>query len=198
MTASSHRSPALLAGAAPNRERAARIRAALGRPVVGPDRLAIARLDARLRQLAAEIVAPGPDRSGSEIVAEIEATRRERERLAAAPREVGVIDPEDALEWLGSLGNPWRETSDEGRRQLALGVFERIEAVSGLERGSHRIVGVELTEEAERRGIVLALPASIEVRMVGDTGASPTRVTSWPIEVVRRAEWLAAAERRSA
>lgn len=65
-------------------------------------------------------------------------------------------------------------------------------------RGSHRIVCVEATEEAERRGLVLALPASIEVTVVGDTGISPTRVTSWPITVVRREEWLEAARRRSA
>jgi hypothetical protein len=40
-------------------------------------------------------------------------------------------------------------------------------------RASHRIVSVEMTDEAERRGLVLALPASIEVTLVGDTGFEP-------------------------
>jgi hypothetical protein len=77
------------------------------------------------------------------------------------------------LAWIASLGTLWRETSDEGRRRLALATFERITVLSGLTRGSHRIVSVEVTDEAERRGLVLALPASIEVTMVGDTGFEP-------------------------
>jgi DNA invertase Pin-like site-specific DNA recombinase len=164
---------ALLAGAAPNRESASRIRAALTRPIIGPDRMAIARLDAKLKRLGAEIIDPGSGRDSLELLAEIEATQRERERLAAAPRQEAVVQPGDAIEWLGSLGRLWRETSDEGRRQLALALFERIEVASTHDRGSHRIVRVEMTDEAERRGIVLALPASIEVTMVGDTGFEP-------------------------
>lgn len=188
----------LLDGAAPNRESAARIHAALDRPVIGPDRLAIARLDHRLKALTAEILEPGHGRNTAEVVAEIEAAKRERERLRATPTERGVVDPEEAIAWLASLGRLWRETSDEGRRQLAVATFERIGVLADNARGSHRIVSVEMTDEAERRGIVLALPASIEVTMVGDTGSSPTRVTSWPIRIARRAEWLTAAERRSA
>jgi hypothetical protein len=154
----------------------------------------MARFDARLRKLSDEIIDQGSGRDGLEILAEIQATRRERERLVDRPQEDGAVDPDQALEWLRSLGKLWQDTSDEGRRQLALGLFERIEVVSSQERGSHRIVKVE----AERRSINLALPASFAAGMVGDTGESPTRVTSWPIEVARRAEWLAASERRSA
>ena len=164
---------ALLYGATPNRESAARIRAALAVPVIGPDRLAIARLDTRLKELGAEISALAPQRSMAEISSEIEATRRERERLAAEPTEDDVVDPEDALTWLESLGRLWRDTTDEGRRRLALATFERISVVSGPTRASHRIVSIELTVEAERRGLVLALPASLEVTMVGDTGFEP-------------------------
>ena len=61
---------ALLDGAAPNRESAARIRAALARPVIGPDRLAIARLDVRLKTLGAENTAPEPERGMTEILSE--------------------------------------------------------------------------------------------------------------------------------
>ena len=49
---------ALFRGAAPNRESAARIRAALARPVVDLDRLAVTRPDARLRSRSAELGSP--------------------------------------------------------------------------------------------------------------------------------------------
>ena len=164
---------ALLDGASPNREAAARIRAVLARPPVAPDRLGIARLDHRLRALALELAAPEPRRSIAEIVADLEATRAERQVLAAEPIDEDAVDPEEALAWLASLGKLWRETSDEGRRRLAVGTFARLGVVSGARPGSHRIVSVETTEEAERRGLVLALPASLEVTVVGDTGFEP-------------------------
>ena len=84
-----------------------------------------------------------------------------------------LVNPEDALAWLASLGTLWRDTSDESRRRLALATFERINVISSPTRASHRIVSIEMTEEAERRGLVLALSASLEVTMVGDTGFEP-------------------------
>jgi DNA invertase Pin-like site-specific DNA recombinase len=164
---------ALLRGAAPNRESAARIRAALARPVVGPDRLGIARLDARLRSLSAELVRSEQHRSTDEIVVEIKSVKTQRERLLASPVDAGVVDPQRALDWLSSLPKLWDETSDAGRRELAVATFARLGVVGTGVRGSHRIVSVEATEEAERRGLVLALPASIEVTVVGDTGFEP-------------------------
>ena len=164
---------ALLSGAAPNRESAARIRAALARPVVGPDRLAIARLDARLRSLSAELVSAEQRRSIDEIVAEIKAAKIERERLTVETVDPGTVNPEAAVEWLSSLGKLWNETSDAGRRELAVATFARLGIAGTRVRGSHRIVSVEATEEAERRGLVLALPAFIEVTVVGDTGFEP-------------------------
>ena len=164
---------ALLRGAAPNRESAARIRAALARPLVGPDRLAIARLDARLRSLSAELVSAEQRRSIDEIVAEIKAAKIERERLTVETVDPGTVNPEAAVEWLSSLGKLWNETSDAGRRELAVATFARLGIAGTRVRGSHRIVSVEATEEAERRGLVLALPAFIEVTVVGDTGFEP-------------------------
>ena len=75
-------------------------------------------------------------------------TKRERERLIATPRAKHLVDPDEALDWLGSLAKLWRETSDEGRRQLALGLFEQIEVVSSHERGTHRIVKVEMSSHS--------------------------------------------------
>jgi DNA invertase Pin-like site-specific DNA recombinase len=163
----------LLEGVRPNRESVARIRAALRRPVVLPDRLAIARLEARLKALAAELVASDQRRKSADIVSDIERVRADREALASRPAERDEVDPNDAIEWLDSLGELWRETSDEGRRHLAVATFARLGVVSGSKRGSHRIVSIEATEEAERRGLVLALPASLEVTVVGDTGFEP-------------------------
>lgn len=56
----------------------------------------------------------------------------------------------------------------EGRRHLAVATFARLGAIAGSRRGSHRIVSVKFTQEAERRGLVLALSASIEVTLMGD------------------------------
>jgi len=99
--------------------------------------------------------------------------KTQRERLLASPVDAGVVDPQCALDWLSSLSARWDETSDAGRRELAVATFARLEVVGTGVRGSHRIVNVEATEEAERRGLVLALPASIEVTVVGDTGFEP-------------------------
>ena len=164
---------AFSSGAAFNRESAARIRAALARPVIGPDRLAIARLDARLRRLSAEIVSLEQPRSTDEIVVEIKTVKMQRDQMLVELVNPGAVDPERAIEWLSSLTRLWTETSDAGRCELAVAIFARLGIVSTGEHGSHRIVSVETTEEAERRGLVLALPASIEVTVVGDTGFEP-------------------------
>ena len=113
---------------------------------------------------------PEEHRSTDEIVAEIKTAKMQRERLAASPVDA---DPQRALDWLSSLPNLWNETSDAGRRGLAVTTFARLGVVGTSVRGSHRIVSVEASEDAERRGLVLALAASIEVTLVGDTGFEP-------------------------
>ena len=65
------RTPRCFAALPHNRASAARIRAALARPVVDLDRLAVTRPDARLRNRSAELVRPEEHRSTDEIVAEI-------------------------------------------------------------------------------------------------------------------------------
>ncbi len=104
---------------------------------------------------------------------EIKTVKAERGRIAGQPLEASAVDPDRAIEWLTSLATLWTETSDAGRRELAVATFARLAVVSTGQRGSHRIVGVEATEEAERRGLILALPTSIEVTVVGDTGFEP-------------------------
>jgi len=103
-------------------------------------------------------VRPEEHRSTDEIVAEIKTAKMQRERLAASPVDAGVVDPQRALDWLSSLPNLWNETSDAGRRELAVATFARLGVMGTSVRGSHRIVSVEATEE---------------VTVVGDTGFEP-------------------------
>ena len=90
--------------------------------------------------------------------------RDERARLDATPADMLEVRAEDAL---------MRLTDGEGKRALAVGTFARIGVVAGVKRRSHRIVDVEATAEAERRGLTLALPTRLEVLLVGDTGFEP-------------------------
>lgn len=50
-------------------------------------------------------------RATADVIAEIEAAKREREQLERVSSDAGH---DDAVAWLGSLGRLWRETSDEG------------------------------------------------------------------------------------
>jgi hypothetical protein len=101
--------------------------------------------------------------------------------LQGQPPEPTGIPADEALDYLNDLGRLWRQTSDDGRRALASSVFTRLGAVPESSRQLHdrrhsaegRIVSVEVTEYAERRGLVLALPARLEVIVVGDTGLEP-------------------------
>ena len=84
---------ALFRGAKPNRESAARIRAVLARPVSGPDRLGMARIEAKLRSLSVELAGSDERRGIDEIVAEIKLLKLERDRLTAEPLDRGSVDP---------------------------------------------------------------------------------------------------------
>lgn len=170
----------LLSGARPNRESAARIRSALAAPPAAPDRLEVARIDARLRALALRLV----ERSDRAILAEMDELRSRREAVLAQPVDESAVGPEEALEYLEGLGRLWEATSPEGRRRLAVATFARIGAVD------RRILEVEPTPYAERRGLAIALPA--RVSLVGDTGLSPSGLTSWRIRIVGRDAWLRA------
>jgi len=85
--------------------------------------------------------------------------------------------------WPASGGSPWHRWQAS---PLAIGTFARTWVISGLARRSHRIFDVVETAAAERPGRAAAAPARIEVRLVGDAGVAPTRVTSWPIRVAHR------------
>jgi predicted site-specific integrase-resolvase len=170
----------LLDGAKPNRESAARIRAALQTPPPAIDRTHLARIDRELRELALQLVDPeGADRET--ILGEIDRLQAERLAVDGQVADSAIVPADDALDYLNDLGRLWRRTTDEGRRALASSVFARLGAIAGSSRQLHdprhladgRIVSVEVTDYAERRGLVLALPVRLEVIVVGDTGLEP-------------------------
>jgi len=132
----------MLDGARPNRESAAHIKAALAVPPEGPDRLALARIDARLRSLALELVAPDRQHLPAELMAEIESLQAERAEVAARPVETDTIPADAALDYLNDLGKLWRDTDEEGRRRLAVATFVNL-GVRGVPRDSCTIRRVQ-------------------------------------------------------
>lgn len=170
----------MLAHARPNRETLPLLRAALRSPVESPDRLALARVDAEMRKVALSLL----ERPDPTVVERLEQLRSQRAAIAATPVVADQPEPDEAIDWLASLGELWRQTSDAGRRALAVATFARLGALD------HRIVDVEPTPMAERRGLVLALQPHVTV--VGGTGEHRRAVT-WPLRIAGRSAWLRAA-----
>jgi len=151
-------------GARPDRLTASAVADALRRPVVAPDRLALARLDGEMRKVALSMV----QSNDPAALRRLEDLRVERSRIEATGTDEDQPSAKVALSYLSSLGLLWRETSDEGRRAIVRATFARLGALGG------RIVSVEVTPAAERRGLALALPAILNaVTGVGGTGLEP-------------------------
>ena len=107
----------------------------------------------------------------------------QRAELEAAPIAEDQPDADAALDYLADLAKLWRRTDDEGRRALAVATFARLGAIG------RRIVSIEVTPAAERRGLVLALPTTATT--VGGTGVVHSAVT-WPLRIAHRDAWLRA------
>lgn len=171
----------ILRHASPNRQSAARIRAALAQPTLTPDRLAIARIDTEMRRVALGLV----QSADSDALHRLDSLRAQRAAMEASPVTSDQPDVEEALAYLTGLGKLWADTSPEGRRALATATFQRLGAIGP------RIVSLEVTPYAERRGLVLALPTSVTT--VGGTGEGHTVGASWPVRIIGRRAWLRAA-----
>lgn len=98
--------------------------------------------------------------------------------------EAPVVDPDRAVAWLRDIRRMWGAMDDEGRRDLARHVYDRITVTS------EEVVSVEPTTDALRHGIAFALPEVVLMARPEGFGRppSPTR-----IEVVGRSDWLRAA-----
>ena len=107
-------------------------------------------------------------RRTSTNLGDVDRLRAERSAALAGEPEQVPIAPDEALDYLNDLGRLWRETSDEGRRALAASVLGRLGTVEDASRSLHdrrhaaegRMVTVEVTEYAERRGLVLGAPGA--------------------------------------
>lgn len=69
--------------------------------------------------------------------------------------ESASIDPDEAIAYLRDIPRMWRDMDDQGRRELALSIYERVETTSD------GIAGVKLTPEAIAHGMQLALPEKV-------------------------------------
>lgn len=147
----------LLDDAAPSPGSISRIREAFIRPTASVDRLGVARVDAVLKRLGQELVSPVGSRPDAEILEEIARLRKERERLLQTPAMQERVTPSEALDYLRSLGRLWRATDEEGRRMLAVATFTRLGVVARGGAGSHQIVSVDVTLDAERHGLSTSL-----------------------------------------
>lgn len=185
----------LLVGSAPDPLSVDRIRAALAAPKVGPDRLAIARLDAELKKRGVEIVAPDRSRPVAVILAEIENLQTERTAQATTTAASDAVEPDQVIGWLCGLGDLWRDTTDEGRRALVVAIFARLGSTAGKAPGSHRIVSVTVTEDAEAHGLVIALPSRLQPTTATADAATHESI-SWDVTVAGRGEWIAHADLR--
>lgn len=99
-----------------------------------------------------------------------------QEPVATAP----VVDPDTAVRWLKDTRRLWTAMDDEGRRDLARGIYDRITVTS------EGVVSVDPTPDALRHGIAFALPET--VLMARPEGLEPP--ASIHIVVNGRREWL--------
>ncbi len=161
----------MLDGARPRGERRSHQGGNWPLPPRGPDRLALARIDARLRSLALELVqgppAPAGRAHGRDRIAPGRARRRRRPtgRDRRHPRRSGARLSQ----------RPGQAQAGHGRGRTAaatVATFVNL-GVRGVPRAQlhdpkrpalGRIVSVEASEYAERRGLAIALPTALEMK----------------------------------
>lgn len=146
----------LLDHAAPSLATIRRVRAALATSSTVVDRLGLARVEIRLKKLGQELVALDRARTDVEILVERDALLKERDELLTAKVADPLLNADEAIAYLRSIGRLWRETNDEGRRMLAIATFSEIRVRATTKIASHRVVSVDLTPDAVRRGLALA------------------------------------------
>ncbi len=164
----------------------ARIRAIAGRPAPATTDLRRAQLE---RELGRKAQAHAARRLTTEAyLGEHARIAAELDALDAEAPGPPVDDADEVVAALRALRAAWTDASLEARAGLVARVYRRITIDDG------RIVGVELTEEAKRHGLLLALPET--VAMARPAGARGTQATvTVRIPIAGRAAWLAASRR---
>lgn len=130
-----------------------RIRALAGQP-------APAATDVRRAQLERELRMKAADHAARRLTTE--AYLAEHGRITAEIDALEVVEPgppvadaDEVVSVLRSIRDTWRDASLEARAKLVARIYRRITVEDG------QIVSVDLTEEAKRHGLVLALPETV-------------------------------------
>lgn len=168
------------------------------------------RLDAaalvRFRELAGHVAPPSTDLRRAQLERELRrratdhAARRltteaylaehgrltaEIDALAALPLETPIDDPDEIVAKLRSIKETWAQAEPEARAELARSIYRRVVVED------RAFIGVELTPEAKRLGLMWALPESVSVmEMARPAGRGRTQTTTVRIPIAGRREWL--------
>lgn len=156
------------------------IRAIAGRP-------APVTTDNRRVQLERELRAKAADHAVRRLTTEAYLAEHSRitteiDALEDVNPSAPVGDADEVVKALRSLREAWRDASLEARAHLVARFYRRITVDDG------RVVSVELTEEAKRLGLVLALPETVAMARPARAGGGHATVR---IAVEGRREWLA-------
>jgi DNA invertase Pin-like site-specific DNA recombinase len=162
----------------------ARIRAIAGAPVPVDTDIRRVQLERELRVRAA---AHASRRLTTEAyLAEHARLTTEIDALGSTSPSAPVDDADEVIARLRMLRDTWAKASRETRANLVARLYRRITVEDG------RILEVDLTEEAKRHGLVLALPETVAMARPARAGLTQATVR---IPIVGRAAWLAAARR---
>lgn len=173
---------AQVAGLRLNAATLVRIRALATRPAPPDTELRRAQLERELRAKAA-------DHAARRLTTE--AYLAEHTRITAAIDELAgetgsapLDDADQVVARLRAIAETWRLADAEARKTVIDRIYRRITVEDG------RILEVDLTEEAKRLGMVLALPET--VAMARPAGAR-VGIATVRVPIVGRADWLRAA-----
>ena len=162
----------------------ARIQALAGQPAPPATDLRRAQLERDLRAKATDHAARRL--STPAYLAEHERITAEIDALAGAPGETVVGDAAEGVAALTSIKETWRDGGELERAALLGRIYRRITVDAGA------IASVELTEEAKRAGLMLAMPETVVMARPAGARNGQTTVR---IRIEGRAEWLRAARR---
>ena len=145
-----------------------RIRRIAGRP-------APVDTDLRRRQLEHELRAKATEHAARRITTEAYLAERARigaeiDALAVAPAAAPIDDADEVIARLRGLRETWARADESARADVVGRLYRRIMVSAGS------FVGVELTEEAKRLGLALAMPETVE--LARPAGLEPTTFRS--------------------
>jgi DNA invertase Pin-like site-specific DNA recombinase len=144
-----------------------RIRAVLAAPAAMPIDTTAARIERRMRELAADHLA---ERVGDAGYLEQLAALRAEQRAAQSPRPP-TVDAESAIERIRAMGASWPRLTEAERADVAHLIYARVDVLGS------RIVGVELTPAAYAIALDQALPEFVRLEWRPRQGPGPQAQT---------------------